>query len=74
VELGGRAIRVRMERADARTGNVVWRKCSRAAFIGRGTTGGRRSRSNWQRLGGASMVKPFQVGEKMGRGNRESRR
>jgi hypothetical protein len=65
---------VRMERADARTGNVVWRQCSRAAFIGRGTTGGGRSRSNWQWLGGASMAKPFRVGEKMGRGNRESGR
>jgi hypothetical protein len=34
VELGGRAIRARMERVDARTGTVVWRRCSRAAFIG----------------------------------------
>jgi hypothetical protein len=71
VELGGRAIRVRMERADARTGTVVWRRCSRAAFIGWGTTGGGWSRNNQRRLGGASMAKPFRVGEKMGRGNRE---
>jgi hypothetical protein len=35
VELGGRAIRVWMERADVRAGTVVWRWCSRAAFIGR---------------------------------------
>jgi hypothetical protein len=27
---------VRMEQADARAGTVVWRQCSRAAFIGRG--------------------------------------
>jgi hypothetical protein len=71
VELGGRAIRARMERVDVRTGTVVWRQCSRAAFIGRGTTGGGRSRSNWRLLGGASMAKPFRVGEEMGRGNRE---
>jgi hypothetical protein len=41
-EPDGSAIRVRMERADARNGKVVWRRCSRAAFIGRG----RRSGSN----------------------------
>jgi hypothetical protein len=35
-ELGGRAIWVRMERADARNGKVVWRRCSRVPFIGRG--------------------------------------
>jgi hypothetical protein len=74
LELGGRAIRVRMERADARTENVVWRRCSRAALLGRGTTGGGRSRSNLRRLGGASMAKPFRAGEKMGRGNKESGR
>jgi hypothetical protein len=74
MELGGRAIRVRMEQANARAGNVVWRRCSRAAFIGQGRTGGGQSRSNWRRLGGASMVKPFRVGDKMGRGNRESGR
>jgi hypothetical protein len=66
LDLGGRAIRVRMERADARTGNVVWRWCSRAAFIGRGTTGGERSRSNLRRLSGASMAKPFRAGRKWG--------
>jgi hypothetical protein len=71
LELGGRAIRVRMERADARTGNMMWRWCSRAAFIGRGTTEGGRSRSYQRRLGGASMAKPFRAGEKMGRGNKE---
>jgi hypothetical protein len=65
---------VRMERADARIGTVVWRRCSRAAFIGRGTTGGGRSRNNWRRLGGASMTMPFRVGEEMGRENRESGR
>jgi hypothetical protein len=42
LELGGRAIQVRMERANVRTGNVVWRWCSRAAFLGRGTTRGGR--------------------------------
>jgi hypothetical protein len=71
LELSGRAIRVRMERADARTGNMMWRWCSRAAFIGRGTTEGGRSRSYRRRLGGASMAKPFRAGEKMGRGNKE---
>jgi hypothetical protein len=71
LELGGRAIRVRMERADARTGNMMWRWCSRAAFIGQGTTEGGRSRSYQRRLGGASMAKPFWAGEKMGRGNKE---
>jgi hypothetical protein len=35
-ELGGSAIRVRMERANVRNGKVVWRRCSRAAFIRRG--------------------------------------
>jgi hypothetical protein len=40
VELGGRAVRVWMERADARAGTVVWRWCSRAAFIGRGRLAG----------------------------------
>jgi hypothetical protein len=35
-ELDGRAIRVRMERADVRNGKVVWRQCSRLPFIGRG--------------------------------------
>jgi hypothetical protein len=34
-ELDGRVIRVQMERADARNGNVVWRRCSRVPFIGR---------------------------------------
>jgi hypothetical protein len=62
MELDGRAIRARMERVDARIGTVVWRRCSRVAFIGRGTTGGGRSRSNRRRLGGASMAKPFRVG------------
>jgi hypothetical protein len=66
VELGGRATRVRVERIDARAGTVVWRRCSRVAFIGRGTTGGGQSRSNRRRLGGASMAKPFQVGRKWG--------
>jgi hypothetical protein len=63
-----------MERVDARTGTVVWRRWSRASFIGGGMTGGGRSRSNRWRLGGASMVKPFRVREEMGRGNRESGR
>jgi hypothetical protein len=35
-ELDGRAIWVRVERADARNGKVVWRRCSRVPFIGRG--------------------------------------
>jgi hypothetical protein len=35
-ELDGRAIRARVERADARNGKVVWRRCSRVPFIGRG--------------------------------------
>jgi hypothetical protein len=66
VELARREIWARMERVDARTRTVVWRRCSRAAFIGRGTTGGGRSRSNRRRLGGASMAKPFRVGRKWG--------
>jgi hypothetical protein len=74
MELGGRAIRAQMERVDVWTGTVVWRRCSRAAFIGRGMTRGERSRSNRRRLGGASMAKSFRVGEEMGRGNRESGR
>jgi hypothetical protein len=35
-ELDGRAIRARVEQADARNGKVVWRQCSRVPFIGRG--------------------------------------
>jgi hypothetical protein len=66
VELGGRATRARVERIDARDGTVVWRRCSRMAFIGRGMTGGGRSRSNRRRLGGTSMAKPFRVGRKWG--------
>jgi hypothetical protein len=64
VELGGRATRARVERIDARAGTVVRRWCSRMAFIGWGTTGGERSRSNRRRLGGTSMAKPFWVGRK----------
>jgi hypothetical protein len=66
VELGGRATRAWVERIDARAGTVVWRRCSRTAFIGRGTTGGERSRSNQRRLSGTSMAKPFRVGRKWG--------
>jgi hypothetical protein len=66
VELGGRATRARVERIDVRAGTVVWRRCSRAAFIGWGATGCGRSRSNRRRLGGASMAKPFWVGRKWG--------
>jgi hypothetical protein len=66
VELGGRATRARVERIDARAGTVVWRRCSRMAFIGWGMTGGGRSRSNRRRLGGTSMAKPFRVGRKWG--------
>jgi hypothetical protein len=40
MELGGRATRARVERIDARAGTVVWRRCSRAAFIGRGRLAG----------------------------------
>jgi hypothetical protein len=36
IELDGRAIRAWVERADARNGKVVWRRCSRVPFIGRG--------------------------------------
>jgi hypothetical protein len=52
-KLGGSAVRVRMERADARNGKVVWRRCSRVAFIGRGQRkgGGRGVIRRW--LGGA---------------------
>jgi hypothetical protein len=39
-ELGDRAIQVRMERADARNGKVVWRQCSRVPFIGQGRLAG----------------------------------
>jgi hypothetical protein len=35
-ELNGRAIRAPVERADVRNGKVVWRRCSRVPFIGRG--------------------------------------
>jgi hypothetical protein len=73
VELSGRATRARVERIDVRAGTVVWRRCSRAAFIGRGTTGGGRSRSNRRLLGGASMAKPFRVGRKRGVGGEEQR-
>jgi hypothetical protein len=73
VELGGRATRAWVERIDARAGTVVWRRCSRTTFIGRGTTGGGRSRSNPRRLGGTSMAKPFRVGRKWG-GETGSRR
>jgi hypothetical protein len=66
VELGGRATREWVERIDARAGTVVWRRCCRAAFIGRRTTGDGRSRSNQRRLGGASMAKPFRMGRKWG--------
>jgi hypothetical protein len=55
-----------VERIDARARTAVWRRCSRMAFIGRGTTGGGRSRSNQRRLGGTSMAKPFRVGRKWG--------
>jgi hypothetical protein len=52
-ELGGRAIRLRIERADARNEKVVWRRCSRVPFIGRGRQkGGGRGVIRW-RLGGA---------------------
>jgi hypothetical protein len=50
VDLGGRATRARMERTDVRAGSVVWRRCSRAAFIGRGRLAGateERSRRRW---------------------------
>jgi hypothetical protein len=66
LELGGRATRAWMERIDARAGTMVWRRWSRTAFIGRGTTGGGWSRSNRRRLGGTSMVKPFRMGRKWG--------
>jgi hypothetical protein len=66
VELGGRATRAWVERIDARAGTMVWRQCSRTAFIGWGTTGGGRSRSNQRWLGGTSMAKPFRVGRKWG--------
>jgi hypothetical protein len=52
-ELGGRAIRVRMERADARNGKVVWRRCSRVPFIGRGRRKGGGRGVIWRQLGGA---------------------
>jgi hypothetical protein len=35
-ELDGRAIRAWTERADVKNGKVVWRRCSRVPFIGRG--------------------------------------
>jgi hypothetical protein len=35
-EFDGRAIRVWVERANARNGKLVWRQCSRVPFIGRG--------------------------------------
>jgi hypothetical protein len=63
-----------VERIDARAGTVVWRRCSRTAFIGRGTIGGGRSRSNRRQLGGTSMAKPFRVGRKWGGGGGGSAR
>jgi hypothetical protein len=36
IELDAGAIRAQMERADARNGKVVWRRCSRVSFVGRG--------------------------------------
>jgi hypothetical protein len=52
-ELGGRAIRVRMEQADARNGKVVWRRCSRVPFIGWGRRKGGGQGVIRRRLGGA---------------------
>jgi hypothetical protein len=52
-ELGGSAIRVRMERAAARNGKVVWRRCSRVAFIGRVRWKGGGRGVIRRRLGGA---------------------
>jgi hypothetical protein len=43
-ELGGKAIRAWVEQAHARNGKVLWRRCSRVPFIGRG-----------QRKGGGPM-------------------
>jgi hypothetical protein len=40
VELGGRATQARVERIDVRAWTVVWTRCSRAAFIGRGRLAG----------------------------------
>jgi hypothetical protein len=52
-ELDGSAIRVRMERANVRNGKVVWRRCSRVAFIGRGRRKGGGQGVIRQWLGGA---------------------
>jgi hypothetical protein len=55
VELGGKATRARVERIDARDGTVVWRRCSRADFIGRGRlAGATEERSRRQRPVGLS--------------------
>jgi hypothetical protein len=40
---------VRMERADARNGKVVWRRCSRVTFIGRGRLAGAAEERSWRR-------------------------
>jgi hypothetical protein len=52
-ELDGSAIRVRMERTDVRNGKVVWRRCSRVAFIGRERRKGGGQGVIRQQLGGA---------------------
>jgi hypothetical protein len=67
VELGGRGTQVRMERTDARVGTVVWRRCSRAAFIGWGRLAGateERSQRRWVLNSPVSTL--IQGGESMG--------
>jgi hypothetical protein len=58
-ELGGRAIWVRMEQANARNGKVMWRRCSRVTFIGRGRLAGateERSRRRPMEFNGAVVL------------------
>jgi hypothetical protein len=66
VELGGRAIRVWMERADARAGTVVWRRCSRVAFIGWGWLAGVTEERSRRRPVELQWRKRFRWGRKWG--------
>jgi hypothetical protein len=66
VELGGRAIRVQMGRADAWAGTVVWRWCSRVAFIGRGRLAGATEERSRQRPVELQWQRCFGWGRKWG--------
>jgi hypothetical protein len=57
---------VRMERADARAGTVVWRRCSRAAFIGRGRLAGAMKERSQRRPVELQWRRHFRWGRKWG--------